>query len=69
MDSTYPSQMRPASHQIENEDRETSLSTGNYVRMDQLIAGEKWHHRLPLFQCTPLLGDWHKQIIGEEKRK
>lgn len=60
--------MRPAINQYGNEDRRNVLIHGQYVRMDQLDSLAEMDIIASLFPMhTFYWGDWHKQIIGEEK--
>lgn len=60
--------LRPAINKYGNEDRRNVLIHGQYVRMDQLDSIAKMDVIASLFPMhTFYWGDWHKQIIGDEK--
>jgi len=61
----------PPSTQYGNERPErNSLSTGNMVRMESMVAfGRNGHLALLISNAAPFMGRWHKQIYRRGKRK
>ncbi len=60
--------LRPAIEKYGNDDRRNVLIHGQYVRLDQLDSLAEMKVVASLFPMhTFYWGDWHKQLIGEEK--
>lgn len=60
--------MTPAAEEFGNEDRRSVLIHGQYIREDQLDSFKELDVIASLFPLhTFYWGDWHKEIIGDEK--